>query len=206
MADYALAIMQHRSHFCIRYTLKFTSACMPVEIAPGLVPYEGLCCHIRLAIEQAVLPNASATSVDVMYEELSARIAERNGCQACHGRNQPQQQRSDPRRFREGTFLSRFTGNSAFPVSLNTDDEGVSRIDLTHEYVRAVQTYDLHYTDLKQMVRTGLEHIFLAGDKRLGGTRQIYCNGPSLLTRSNRHGKNRPHPARLFSSPAKRRN
>src|SRR6266581_9238037 len=23
------------------------------EIAPGLVPYEGLCCHIRLAVEQA---------------------------------------------------------------------------------------------------------------------------------------------------------
>jgi len=40
----------------------------------------------------------------------------------------------------------------------------VSRIDLTHEYVRAVQTYDLHYMDLKQMARTGLEHTFLAGD------------------------------------------
>jgi adenosine deaminase len=26
------------------------------------------------------------------------------------------------------------------PVALSTDDEGVSRIDLTHEYVRAVQT------------------------------------------------------------------
>jgi adenosine deaminase len=49
------------------------------------------------------------------------------------------------------------------PVAFSTDDEGVSRIDLTHEYVRAVQTYDLKYTDLKQMVRTGLEHNFLPG-------------------------------------------
>ena len=49
------------------------------------------------------------------------------------------------------------------PVALSTDDEGVSRIDLTHEYVRAVETYDLHYMDLKQMVRTGLEHDFLPG-------------------------------------------
>jgi len=49
------------------------------------------------------------------------------------------------------------------PVALSSDDEGVSRIDLTHEYVRAVQTYDLHYVDLKRMVRTSLEHSFLPG-------------------------------------------
>ena len=49
------------------------------------------------------------------------------------------------------------------PVALSTDDEGVSRIDLTHEYVRAVETYDLKYADLKQMVRTGIEHSFLPG-------------------------------------------
>jgi adenosine deaminase len=48
-------------------------------------------------------------------------------------------------------------------VALSTDDEGVSRIDMTHEYVRAVETYDLSYTDLKQMVRTSLEHTFLPG-------------------------------------------
>jgi adenosine deaminase len=39
----------------------------------------------------------------------------------------------------------------------------VSRIDLTHEYVRAVETYGLTYADLKQMVRASLEHSFLAG-------------------------------------------
>ena len=50
------------------------------------------------------------------------------------------------------------------PVALSTDDEGVSRVDLTHEYVRAVQTYGLSYRHLKQMVRTGLEHSFLPGE------------------------------------------
>ena len=49
------------------------------------------------------------------------------------------------------------------PVALSTDDEGVSRIDLTHEYVRAVETYDLTYADLKQMVRNSLEYSFLSG-------------------------------------------
>ncbi|MGO8842059.1 MAG: adenosine deaminase, partial [Methyloceanibacter sp.] len=47
------------------------------------------------------------------------------------------------------------------PVALSTDDEGVERIDLTHEYVRAVETYDLNYADLKQLVRASLEHSFL---------------------------------------------
>jgi adenosine deaminase len=49
------------------------------------------------------------------------------------------------------------------PVALSTDDEGVSRINMTHEYVRAAETYALSYADLKQMVRTGLEHTFLPG-------------------------------------------
>jgi adenosine deaminase len=34
---------------------------------------------------------------------------------------------------------------------------------LRHEYVRAAETYSLSYADLKQMVRTGLEHGFLPG-------------------------------------------
>ncbi len=50
------------------------------------------------------------------------------------------------------------------PVALSTDDEGVSRINLTHEYVRAAMAYPLTYSDFKQMVRTGLEHSFLPGE------------------------------------------
>jgi len=34
---------------------------------------------------------------------------------------------------------------------------------MTHEYVRAAIIYALSYLDLKQMVRTGLEHDFLSG-------------------------------------------
>ncbi len=49
------------------------------------------------------------------------------------------------------------------PVALSTDDEGVSRINLTHEYVRAAETYGLRYADLKAMARTSLEHAFLPG-------------------------------------------
>jgi len=50
------------------------------------------------------------------------------------------------------------------PVALSTDDEGIERIDLTHEYVRAVESYDLGYADLKRIVRASLEHSFLPGE------------------------------------------
>ncbi len=50
------------------------------------------------------------------------------------------------------------------PVALSTDDEGVSRIDLTHEYVRAALDYNLTYDNLKKLARTGMEHDFLPGE------------------------------------------
>ena len=50
------------------------------------------------------------------------------------------------------------------PLALSTDDEGVSRIDLTHEYQRAVQTYALTYQNLKTLSRNSLAYSFLPGD------------------------------------------
>ncbi|MFK8047975.1 MAG: adenosine deaminase [Halioglobus sp.] len=50
------------------------------------------------------------------------------------------------------------------PLALSTDDEGVARIDLTHEYQRATQTYDLSYSYLKELSRNALAYSFLPGD------------------------------------------
>jgi len=50
------------------------------------------------------------------------------------------------------------------PVTLSADDEGVFRIDLTHEYVRAVTEQKLGYRDLKEIARNGLEYSFLPGE------------------------------------------
>jgi len=76
------------------------------------------------------------------------------------------------------------------PVALSTDDEGVSRIDLTNEYVRAVQTYDLKYADLKKMVRTGLEHAFLPG-KSLWEKQDIFTR-PSATCAKDTPGSEKP--------------
>lgn len=50
------------------------------------------------------------------------------------------------------------------PVTLNTDDEGVNRSNLTMEYVRAVRTYRLSYPEVKRLVRNSLEYSFLPGE------------------------------------------
>ena len=50
------------------------------------------------------------------------------------------------------------------PVAIATDDEGVSRSDMTHEYLRGVTEQNLSYTDLKRMARTSIEHAFVAGN------------------------------------------
>jgi adenosine deaminase len=141
------------------------------EIAPGFVPYEGLCCHIRLAVEQAQAERIGH-GVDIMYEnnphalmkEMAAKhvmveisLTSNDVILGVSGKEHP-------------FSLYRMFG---VPVALSTDDEGVSRIDLTHEYVRAVQTYDLHYADLKRMVRASLEHSFLPGDS-LWGARDAF--------------------------------
>ena len=131
------------------------------ELAPGLVPPEGLCCHIRLAVEQAHAERIGH-GVDVMYEdrpyELLKEMAQKHVMVEINltsndvilgvsGKDHPL-----PLYRRYGV-----------PVALSTDDEGVSRIDLTHEYVRAAETYALSYSDLKEMARTSLEHSFLPG-------------------------------------------
>jgi adenosine deaminase len=131
------------------------------ELAPGLVPYEGLCCHIRLAVEVAHAERIGH-GVDVMYEnhphdllrEMAAKhvmveinLTSNDVILGIKGNEHP------------FPIYRRFH----VPVALSTDDEGVSRIDLTHEFVRAVETYDLSYADVKRLVRTSLEHCFLPG-------------------------------------------
>ena len=50
------------------------------------------------------------------------------------------------------------------PLALSTDDEGVFRIDLTHEYQRAVVDYDLSYEDLVWLSRNALAFSYLPGE------------------------------------------
>ena len=131
------------------------------ELALGLVPPEGLTFHIRESIEVGHAERIGH-GVDVMNENdplgLLREMAQRNVlveiCLTSNDTILGVKGDEDPlpiyRRYK-------------VPVALATDDEGVSRNDLTHEYLRAVKTYGLSYDDLKQMARQSLEHSFLPG-------------------------------------------
>jgi adenosine deaminase len=131
------------------------------ELAPGLVPPAALRFHIREAVD---LGHAERIGhgVDVMYEtdaagllkELATRhvmveinLTSNDGILGILAPNHP---------------LPAYRA-AHVPVALSTDDEGVSRIDLTHEYTRAALDFGLRYNDLKQMARTGIAHTFLPG-------------------------------------------
>jgi adenosine deaminase len=159
MTDYALQMQMVR--FLHSLYPKVHISLHAGEIAPGLVPYEGLCCHIRLAVEQASAERIGH-GVDIMYEEHPHELLKEMAAKHVMVEiNLTSNEMILGVAGKDHPFpLYRQFG---VPVALSTDDEGVSRIDLTHEYVRAVQTYDLHYIDLKQMVRTGVEHTFLPG-------------------------------------------
>ena len=160
MSDYALHMRMiaflHQFYPTVHLTLHAG------ELAPGLVPYEGLCCHIRLAVEQTKAERIGH-GVDVMYEdrphELLKEMARRHIAVEIS--------------LTSNDLILGISGKDhpfplyrqfGVPTALTTDDEGVSRIDLTHEYARAVQTYGLNYRDLKQIARTSLEHSFLPGE------------------------------------------
>ena len=49
------------------------------------------------------------------------------------------------------------------PVALATDDEGISRSDMTHEYLKGAEDQNLSYLQLKKMARTSMEHAFIGG-------------------------------------------
>ena len=55
------------------------------------------------------------------------------------------------------------------PVALVTDDPGVSRSDLSHEFLRAETTYAFPYATLKRFVRNSVEYAFLAGGSLWAG-------------------------------------
>jgi adenosine deaminase len=131
------------------------------ELAPGMVPPAGLLFHIREAID---LGHAERIGhgVDAMYETnpyallkqmadhhimVEINLTSNDGILGITGKNHP---------------LPAYRA-AHVPVALSTDDEGVSRGNLTQEYTRAALDFNLSYIDLKNMARTGLEHSFLAG-------------------------------------------
>jgi adenosine deaminase len=158
------------------------------ELAEGIAPPEGLRFHIRQAVE---LGHAERIGhgVDVMDEDdaqnllkemarmhvmIEINLSSNEGILGVKGAEHP-------------FPLYRA---AHVPVALSTDDQGVSRIDITHEYVRAALDYHLTYADLKTLARTGMEHSFLSGAS-LWAAADVFAS-PAAACKADAPGTDKP--------------
>ena len=132
------------------------------ELAPGLVTPEGLSFHIRESVMVA-RADRIGHGVDIMHEtepfELLKEMARRNVMvEICLSSNDLILGISGSR-HPLATYIE-----YGVPVALATDDEGVSRSEISLEYLKAAEDQGLGYMQLKTMARNSLQYAFIAGE------------------------------------------
>lgn len=132
------------------------------ELTQGLVTNEALAFHIDEALNIAGAKRIGH-GVDIAYEDHAEQILNKMS----------QEKIAIEINLTSNDVILGIQGNkhpfelyyhSGVPIVLSTDDEGVLRIDLTHEYQRAVETYNLSYATLKTFSRNSLQYSFLNGE------------------------------------------
>ncbi len=131
------------------------------ELAPGVVPPEGLTFHIRDSVLKGHAERIGH-GVDIMHEddpygllkELVRRDVMIEICLTSNDLILGVKKEQHPL----ATYLQ-----YGVPVALATDDEGVSRSEISREYLKAAQDHGLGYVQLKTMARTSLQYAFLPG-------------------------------------------
>ena len=116
--------------------------------------------HIRQSIEQGHAERIGH-GASVMNERDAVGLLREMARAQGAGGNLPDLERRDSRSAWTRNIPCPSYMRYGVPVALATDDQGVSRSDMTHEYLRAAETYNLNYSDLKRMARQSLEHSFL---------------------------------------------
>jgi Adenosine deaminase len=164
--DHPLALRDYALHMQMLKGLKLLHPEVKValhagELTLGLVPPERLRDHIRQAVEIAQAQRIGH-GVSVMEEQQPFQLLDlmrRRGVlvEICLTSNALILNVVGP----DHPFLA--YKRAGVPLTLASDDEGISRIDLSHEYRLAIQRYQLGYVDLKQLARNSLEYSFLPG-------------------------------------------
>jgi hypothetical protein len=141
------------------------------ELVEGLIPPEGLKFHIRESVEIGAAERIGH-GVDILNE---------NGALQLLGEMAQKPVMVEICLTSNATILG-ISGtqhplheymDKGVPVALATDDEGVSRSDMSHEYLRGIQDQNLSYLDLKRMARNSLEYSFIQGAS-LWGDRKTF--------------------------------
>jgi adenosine deaminase len=131
------------------------------ELAPGIVPPEGLRNHVRDTVMIAKAERIGH-GVDIAYETdamalLHTMATKPVAVEICLTSNDVilgVQGKRHPLRL----YM-----RSGVPVVLATDDPGVSRRDMTTEWQRAVEEQGVTYHDLKRFARNSMEYSFIEG-------------------------------------------
>ena len=142
------------------------------ELAMGLVKPEDLRFHIRESVERGHAERIGH-GVDIMFEDdaigLLKEMAAKNVLVEIN--------------LTSNDLVLDVSGDDhplpiyikyGVPVAISTDDEGVARSDMTHEYMRAAGGYNLPYLVLKRMTRQSLEHSFLPGASLWASTKGAF--------------------------------
>ncbi|MFB6506273.1 MULTISPECIES: adenosine deaminase [unclassified Streptomyces] len=162
------------------------------ELAPGLVKPEDLTFHIREAVLVAGAERIGH-GVDLVHEDNWRQLA----------RTMARRDIAVEVPFSSNKQILGISGDDhpfnayrsyGVPVVLATDDPGVSRIDISHEYRYAARTYDLAYTELKDLARASLEYAFNDGRSLWTADRARSDYRPVPVCRGSRPGDNRPSP------------
>lgn len=129
------------------------------ELAPGLVPPEGMSNHIRDSVTIAKAERIGH-GVDVAYETdpkelMQTMAANRVAVEVCLTSNDVILGVTG-KRHPLRTYM-----RAGVPVLLATDDAGIARGDLTTEFQRAVEEHGATYAELKQFARNSIEYSFL---------------------------------------------
>ena len=142
------------------------------ELSLGVVPPEGLSFHVRDSVQVAGADRIGH-GVDIMHETdafaLLKEMARRNiMVEIClssndlilgvSGKDHPL-----------ATYLQ-----YGVPVALATDDEGVSRSEMSREFLKAAEDQGLGYLQLKTLARNSLTYAFVDGQSLWSDARKFF--------------------------------
>jgi adenosine deaminase len=160
------------------------------ELAMGLVKPEDLAFHIRASVERGHAERIGH-GVDVMLEKdpvgLMKEMAARNVLVEINLTSNDQILGVSGKDHPLPVYMK-----YGVPAAISTDDEGVARSDMTHEYLRAVEAYHLGYTQLKRMTRQSLDHSFLPGQSLWAETKGTFR--PVTACAADSTAKEKPSP------------
>lgn len=134
------------------------------ELVPGLVPPEDLRFHVRQAVNVAGAERIGH-GADLKWENnpdgLLRDIKRKKVCLEINLSSNAQILGLEGRRHPVGDYV-----RAATRVTLSTDDEGVSRTDITDQYSRAVRFQGFGYRQLKRFAQEGLRCSFLTSAEK----------------------------------------